>query len=91
MPLHLLTKDPKVSRWGKRERHTEHRLPASLVGSKFAQLALCTFGGLADKEQLYLHICALIQLSRDLARQTYDSHQRISNVFLRLKRMPASL
>ena len=43
----------------RKERHTEHRFPASLLQSKFSQLALCTFGGLADNEQLSLHICAL--------------------------------
>lgn len=74
-----------------KERHTEHRLPTSLLRSKFSQLALCTFGDPADNEQLSLHICALTQLSRSLARQTYDSHPWISQVFLRLKRMPASL
>lgn len=29
-----------------KERHTEHRLPASLLRSKFSQLALCTLGAL---------------------------------------------
>lgn len=88
-----LTKDTKVNRWGERVRHGEDKLPASLLGGAFAQVrpVYFTFGGPVDNLWFSLHMCALTQLSRNLATQTYDSHQWISPVSLRLKRMSTSL
>lgn len=76
-----------------RQRHTEHRPPASLLGGEFAQVGpvYYTVDGPVNNLWFSLHMCALTQLSRNLATQTYDSHQWISCVSLRLKRMSTSL
>lgn len=74
-------------------RHAEDKLLAGLLGGTFTQArsVYFTFGGPVDNLWFSLHMCALTQLSRNLATQTYDSHQWISLVSLRLKRMSTSL